>query len=77
MPMFFPTAIRTFALVGHGASGKTTLAEALLAKAGAIPVMGSVERGLRSAISKHWKKITSIRSLQRWFISATVIPEYT
>ena len=37
--------IRTIALVGHGASGKTTLTEALLVKAGALPVAGSVERG--------------------------------
>jgi elongation factor G len=37
--------IRTLALVGQAGSGKTTLAEALLARAGAIPVAGSVERG--------------------------------
>ena len=37
--------IRTIALVGQGASGKTTLAEALLVKSGALPVAGSVERG--------------------------------
>jgi elongation factor G len=37
--------IRTIALVGQAGSGKTSLAEALLAKAGAIPVAGSVERG--------------------------------
>ncbi len=37
--------IRTVALVGHGAAGKTTLAEALLVKAGALPAAGSVERG--------------------------------
>ena len=37
--------IRTIALVGQAGSGKTTLAEALLAKAGAVPAAGSVERG--------------------------------
>ncbi len=37
--------IRTIALVGHGASGKTTLAEALLVKAGELAAAGSVERG--------------------------------
>jgi elongation factor G len=37
--------IRTVALVGQGACGKTTLAEALLVKAGALPAAGSVERG--------------------------------
>jgi elongation factor G len=38
-------AIRTVALVGQAAAGKTSLAEALLAKAGAIGVAGSLERG--------------------------------
>src|SRR3979490_2715801 len=49
MAQFATENIRTLALVGHGASGKTTLAEALLLKSGAVQVAGSVERG--SAVS--------------------------
>jgi elongation factor G len=45
MAHFATENIRTVALVGDGAAGKTTLADALLAKAGAIPAQGSVERG--------------------------------
>src|SRR6187551_1340833 len=45
MATYATDSIRTIALVGHGAAGKTTLAEALLAKAGAIQAAGSVERG--------------------------------
>ena len=40
-----PAAIRTLALVGASAAGKTCLAEALLARTGAIATPGSIERG--------------------------------
>ncbi len=39
------TAIRTLALVGPAAAGKTSLAEALLHRAGVIGTPGSLERG--------------------------------
>jgi len=45
MPRYSTESIRTIALVGHTGAGKTTLAEALLAKAGAIAAQGSVEKG--------------------------------
>ena len=45
MPKYATDAIRTIALVGHGAAGKTTLTEALLHKTGAISAPGSVEKG--------------------------------
>lgn len=55
--------IRTLALVGPTAAGKTTLAEALLQHTGAIGAAGSVERG--STVSDHDAlEIKAGRSLQ-------------
>lgn len=45
MSKYTTEAIRSVALLGHGAAGKTTLAEALLHTTGAIAAKGSIERG--------------------------------
>jgi elongation factor G len=45
MPSYKTEAIRTVALVGQTAAGKTCLTEALLHRAGAIGAPGSLERG--------------------------------
>ncbi len=45
MSKYTTEAIRSVALIGHGAAGKTSLAEALLQATGAIQARGSVEKG--------------------------------
>ncbi|MEE9161645.1 MAG: elongation factor G, partial [Candidatus Neomarinimicrobiota bacterium] len=45
MSQFKTGDILTFALVGHGSAGKTSLAEALLFNSGAISRMGTIESG--------------------------------
>ncbi len=45
MPVHPTEQLRTVAFVGHTGVGKTSLVEAMLAAAGAIPAAGSIERG--------------------------------
>ena len=45
MPNYQTNSIRSVALVGHGAAGKTSLAEALLLATGVISTRGSIEKG--------------------------------
>jgi len=71
MPEFDTARLRTVALLGHGAAGKTTLAEALLAAAGAIRSPGTVERGTtvsdHDPLEKTWQHSlrTSVMHLER------------
>lgn len=51
MSSYKTEAIHSIALIGHGAAGKTSLAEAMLHAAGAIGAKGSVEKG--STVSDH------------------------
>jgi len=64
MSQYTTEQLRTVALVGHGAAGKTTLAEALLARSGGVATAGSVERGSTVSdfdpLEKSWKH--SLRS---------------
>lgn len=45
MSRYASEALRSVALVGHGAAGKTSLAEALLFATGAIAAKGSIDKG--------------------------------
>jgi elongation factor G len=45
VPAFQPAAICNIALIGHTGAGKTTLAEAILHRCGAIPRLGTIKDG--------------------------------
>src|SRR3954465_2208495 len=45
MKAYLPQDIRNFAIVGHATSGKTMLSEAMLACAGVINRLGSIQNG--------------------------------
>ena len=77
MPNFNTEAIRTVALVGHGASGKTTLAEALLQTAGTIHAAGASSAATPSATSIRWKSSTCTSLSSRSSISTTPTPAST
>src|SRR2546428_12997696 len=45
MKSYTPAAIRNIGLFGHGGAGKTSLAEALLLRSGAINRLGRIDEG--------------------------------
>ena len=70
MPMLADiAALRTLALVGPAAGGKTSLVEALLWKAGAMGAPGSVERGTTVSDYDPLERRRSGRSTRRWCTS--------
>ena len=63
MATYSTERLRTVALVGHGAAGKTTLAEALLARCKMIGAAGSVEKGTTTSDYDPLEK-TALHSLR-------------
>lgn len=63
-----PPLSRTYALIGHGGSGKTTVAEMLLHSAGAVSRMGSIEGGT-TALDYEPEEVRRGGSIQPGFFS--------
>src|ERR1043165_6195151 len=66
MPTYQPADIRNFAIVGHASSGKTMLAEAMLACSGAIGRMGRIADGTTVSdyhVSEKQRQISTQASL--------------
>jgi elongation factor G len=66
MKTYQPSEIRNFAIVGHASSGKTMLAEAMLATSGAIGRMGSIAEGTTTSdyhVSEKDRQISTQASL--------------
>lgn len=69
MAKYSPEQIRTFAVVGHGSTGKTTLVESLLFNAGILSRMGRTEDGTTRTDydSEEIKRHISINSMPAAF----------
>ena len=62
---------RTFALVGHGGSGKTSLAEAVLFSAGAVNRLGVVEDG--TATLDSGEEDHTLIAMAKWFCAQNAV----
>ena len=69
MKVYRTDEIRNVVLLGHGGSGKTSLAEAMAYVSGATSRMGKIADATRSVILIKKSKNVNFRSVQAWFRS--------
>lgn len=74
MSNYLTENLRTVALVGHSASGKTSLVEAMLVRTGAIAEAGSVERGNTVCDNDPQEKRSVTRFVWPWRTSTPLCP---